>query len=39
MPTKPPPASTLKGGKNRRGDNIFQSIAIAAGATIIAAIA
>ena len=39
MPTKPPPGSTLKGGKSRRGDTIFHSIAIAAGAMIIAAIA
>ncbi len=40
MPTEPPPASPLRNGRNRRGgDNIFHSIAIAAGATIIAAIA
>ena len=39
MSTKPPPGSTLKSGKSRRGDTIFHSIAIAAGATIIAAIA
>jgi len=39
MPTKPAPVSTLKSGKSRRGDTIFHSIAIAAGATIIAAIA
>ena len=39
MPTKPPTVSTLRDGKSRRGDTIFGSIAIAAGATIIAAIA
>ena len=39
MPTKTPPASTLTGGRKRQGDNIFHSVAIAAGATIIAAIA
>jgi phosphate transport system permease protein len=39
MPTKPAKASTLKSGNSRRGDTIFHSIAIAAGGTIIAAIA
>lgn len=39
MPTKPPRGSALKKGDGRWGDRIFLSIAIAAGATIIGAIA
>jgi phosphate transport system permease protein len=38
MSTKPKPASALK-GQRRWGDTIFRSIAVAAGATIIGAIA
>jgi phosphate transport system permease protein len=38
MSTQPPPASALKGHR-RWGDTIFYSIAVAAGATIIGAIA
>jgi phosphate transport system permease protein len=38
MSTQPPPASALK-GQRRWGDTIFYSIALAAGATIIGAIA
>jgi phosphate transport system permease protein len=39
MPTKPDRGSGLKAGDGRWGDRVFKSIAIAAGATIIGAIA
>jgi phosphate transport system permease protein len=39
MPTKPTKESALKRGEGRWGDKVFRSIAIAAGATIIGAIA
>ena len=39
MPTSRPPGGGLKGGSGRWGDRIFGSVAIAAGATIIGAIA
>ncbi|MCI4674551.1 phosphate ABC transporter permease subunit PstC [Candidatus Mycolicibacterium alkanivorans] len=39
MPTKPPPGSGLRDSGGRWGDRIFGAIAVAAGATIIAAIA
>ena len=39
MSTKPPRGSGLKDGGGRWGDRVFKSIAIAAGATIIGAIA
>ncbi|ORV44530.1 phosphate ABC transporter permease subunit PstC [Mycolicibacterium doricum] len=39
MPTKPTGGSLLGGGSGRWGDRIFYSVAVAAGATIIGAIA
>lgn len=39
MPTKPEKGSALRQGGGRMGDTIFKSIAVAAGATIIGAIA
>ena len=39
MPTKPGKGSALRRGEGRWGDTVFKSIAVAAGATIIGAIA
>lgn len=39
MRTNPPPKAGLRGGGRRWGDQVFRSIAVAAGATIIGAIA